>query len=263
MATKRTITLQEINPDITYSVKDDSVRGCHTEYGCNLKTGDKVVIDDYFCEIIDSPAAPTEEKKPATVSISKGNSKMGAIPSVSLPACITCNPSAPCFKLCYAAKITRLYKTVRNSYENNLNILKSDPALYWDQVKQAAQTTRFFRYHVSGDIPDISYFYEMIRLANELPQTRFLAFTKQYTIVNTALDTGVVIPSNLKIIFSNWGPWKCENPHRLPECEVILKGSEPAPDWKICGGNCTDCACGRGIGCWDLKDGETIAIYQH
>ena len=201
-------------------------------------------------------------KKENTVSISKGNSKMGAIPSVSLPACVTCNPSAPCFKLCYAAKITRLYKTVKTAYENNLNILNNNAALYWDQVKQAAQMARYFRYHVSGDIPNIEYFNNMVRIANELPNTNFLAFTKQYEIVNEFLNNGGAIPENLKVIFSNWGAWKCENPHNLPECEVILKGSEPAPDWKICGGNCTECAC-RGIGCWELKQGETIAIYQH
>ena len=200
--------------------------------------------------------------KKQTVSISKGNSKMGAIPSVSLPACITCNPNAPCFKLCYAAKITRLYKTVKTAYENNLQILKDDPALYWEQVKQGAQMARYFRFHVSGDIPNIEYFKQMVNLANELKHTSFLAFTKQYTIVNEFLKDGGTIPENLKIIFSNWGAWKCENPYKLPECEVILKGSEPAPDWKICGGNCTECAC-RGIGCWELKNGETIAIYQH
>ena len=201
-------------------------------------------------------------KNNLTVSISKGNSKMGAIPSVSLPACITCNPSAPCFKLCYAAKITRLYKTVKTAYENNLNILKSDPVLYWQQVKQGAQMARYFRYHASGDIPNIEYFNNMVALACELPNTNFLAFTKQYYIVNQFLNNGGVIPSNLKVIFSNWGAWKCENPHNLPECEIILKGSEPAPDWKICGGNCTECAC-AGIGCWELKNGETIAIYEH
>lgn len=96
--------------------------------------------------------------KKQIVSISKGNSKMGAIPSVSLPACITCNPNAPCFKLCYAAKITRLYKTVKTAYENNLSILTDDPIEYWDQVKQAAQMARYFRYHVSGDIPNIEYY---------------------------------------------------------------------------------------------------------
>lgn len=201
-------------------------------------------------------------KNNLTVSISKGNSKMGAIPSVSLPACITCNPCAPCFKLCYAAKITRLYKTVKTAYENNLNILKENPALYWEQVKQGAQMARYFRYHVSGDIPNADYFVQMVKLAKQLPNTNFLAFTKQYYIVNQFLNDGGTIPANLKIIFSNWGSWKCENPFNLPQCEVILKGSEPAPNWKICGGNCTACAC-AGIGCWELKQGETIAIYQH
>ena len=200
--------------------------------------------------------------KNQTVSISKGNSKMGAIPSVSLPACITCNPDAPCFKLCYAAKITRLYKTVKTAYENNLNILKENPIEYWQQVKQAARMARYFRYHVSGDIPDLEYFNNMVVLAQELPHTQFLAFTQQFDIVNLFLVNGGVIPSNLKIIFSNWGEWKCFNPFNLPECEIILKGSQPAENWKICGGNCTECAC-RGIGCWELKNGETISIYQH
>ena len=197
-----------------------------------------------------------------TVSISKGNAKMGAIPSVSLPAITTCNPSAPCFKLCYAAKIARLRTTVKTAYERNLDILNTDPAAYWLQVKAAAITTRFFRYHVSGDIPNAAYFENMVQTARDLPATMFLAFTKQYHTVNAYLNNGGVIPGNLKIIFSNWGAWKCDNPHHLPECEIILKGNEPRDDWKICGGNCTECAC-RGVGCWELKNGETIAIYQH
>ena len=196
------------------------------------------------------------------VSISKGNAKMGAIPSVSLPACITCNPNAPCFKLCYAVKIARRYKQSRAAYQNNLDILNNDSSAYWWQIKAAAMVTRYFRYHVSGDIPNADYLVQMIKLAKELPNTNFLAFTKQYYIVNQFLKDGGTIPANLKIIFSNWGAWKCENPYNLPECEVILKNSEPAPNWKICGGNCTECAC-RGIGCWELKNGETIAIYQH
>ena len=197
-----------------------------------------------------------------TVSISKGNSKLGAIPSVSLPACVTCNQSAPCFKLCYAAKISRLYKTVNAAYNRNLEILNSSPAEYWQQVKTGAKMARYFRYHVSGDIPNAEYFYNMVELARDLPGTTFLAFTKQYQTVNNFLNNGGTIPENLKIIFSNWGAWKCANPYELPQCEIILKGNEPAPNWKICGGNCTACAC-AGIGCWELKNGETIAIYQH
>ena len=196
------------------------------------------------------------------VSISNGNIKMGAIPSVSLPACVTCNPGAPCFKKCYAVRMARRYKTVTAAYNRNLEILNNDPSAYWVQVRAAASMTRFFRFHVSGDIPNGEYLNNMVRTAAELPNTTFLAFTKQYQIVNTYLDNGGKIPANLIIIFSNWGAWKCENPHNLPVCEVILKGSEPAENWKICGGNCTACAC-RGVGCWELKKGDTIAIYEH
>ena len=198
------------------------------------------------------------------ISISRGNIKLGAIPSVSLPACITCSPNAPCFKKCYALRMSRRRKSVADAYARNLDILTNDPGAYWLQVKAAAITTRFFRYHVSGDIPNIDYFVQMVKTARELPGTMFLAFTKQYNLVNTYIDTfgSDAIPPNLKILFSNWGTWKCENPHGLPVCEIVLKGSEPAPDWKICGGNCTECAC-RGIGCWELKNGETIAIYEH
>ena len=196
------------------------------------------------------------------VSISHGNSKMGAIPSVSLPACVTCNPDAPCFAKCYARRLERRYKTVSNAYARNLEIWANNPGAYWLQVKAAASMTRFFRYHVSGDIPNILYFIDMVLTAKQQPNTTFLPFTKQYQIVNQYLNDGNTIPENLKIIFSNWGTWKCENPHNLPVCEVVLKGSDPAPDWKVCGGNCTECAC-RGVGCWELKNGDTIAIYEH
>ncbi len=196
------------------------------------------------------------------VSISKGNSKMGAIPSVSLPPIITCPKGAPCATKCYAAKLCRIYPTVKQAYQNNWDILKNNELEYWQQVMQAAKTTRFFRYHVSGDIPDAHYFNFMCSVAEAVPDTQFLAFTKQYDIVNHAINSGVNIPDNLKIIFSEWGNKTPYNPHNLPTAAVIFKGETPADNWKICGGNCAECAC-CGIGCWELKKGETIAFYEH
>ena len=196
------------------------------------------------------------------VSISNGNTKMGSIPSVSLPACITCNPDAPCFKGCYAVKIAKRFETTNAAYHRNLDILNTDWNSYWEQVRRAVSMSRFFRFHVSGDIPNAAYFKEMVITARKYPNTTILAFTKQYDIVNHYIDVFGKLPDNLKVILSNWGAWKCNNPHKLPVCEVIFKGDQPADDWKICGGNCTDCAC-RGVGCWELKSNETIAIYKH
>ena len=196
------------------------------------------------------------------LSISKGNSKMGAIPSVSLPPIKTCPAGVPCAVKCYAAKLCRIYPTVKKAYENNYQLLINNELDYWYQLQQAAKTTKYFRFHVSGDIVNYSYFNWMVTTAEMIPDTTFLAFTKQYDIVNNYIDLFGSLPDNLKIIFSEWGNQKPYNPHNLPTAAVIFKNTVPAENWKICGGNCSDCAC-RGVGCWELKKGETIAFYEH
>lgn len=201
-------------------------------------------------------------KSPANrISVSPGNQKMGFIPSVSLPPVVTCANGCTCAKKCYAARMCRIRKSVREAYQRNLDILTQDPGAYWLQVKAAAMVTKYFRFHVSGDIVNAEYFANMIKTAEELPGTTFLAFTKQYTIVNQHLN-GAKLPENLKIIFSAWPGMPMENPHNLPVANVIFKGQTPADNWKICGGNCAECAC-RGVGCWELKPGEQIAFYEH
>lgn len=50
----KTITLANLialNCD-TFSVKDDSPRGCCTKMVTEVKTGDKVVIDNHFVEVV-------------------------------------------------------------------------------------------------------------------------------------------------------------------------------------------------------------------
>lgn len=196
------------------------------------------------------------------ISVSPGNTKMGAIPSVSLPPVVTCPAGCPCAKKCYAAKLCRLRPSVRDAYARNLAAYREDPAGYFDQVKAAAITTRFFRWHVSGDIPNMEYLKSMVQTARDLPGTQFLAFTKQYALVNDFLYCED-LPRNFHLIFSEWGEgWSVPNPHDLPTAAVIFKGEEPRPEWKVCGGNCAACAC-RGVGCWELKHGETIAFYEH
>lgn len=200
--------------------------------------------------------------KQMKVSISNGNSKMGAIPSVSLPPVITCPKNAPCGKKCYAAKLCRIYPSVKKAYDNNYNIWKNNPGEYWEQVNKAVSMTKYFRFHVSGDIPNIEYFIELISLAERNPSTQILIFTKQYATVNIYLDIIEKLPENLRLILSAWGNAPISNRHNLPVAQVIFKGVEPNENWKICGGNCADCAC-RGVGCWELKKGETIAFYEH
>lgn len=199
-----------------------------------------------------------------SITISKGNSKMGLIPSVSLPAGITCNPDAPCYKACYARRLAARRKNVRLSYEKNLRLWESQPDIYKLQIKAAASMQRFFRYHVSGDIPDKNYLNMMVEIADEVPECQFMAFTKQYQLVNDWIVEKGELPKNLQIIFSVWRGFDCLNIYKLPEAHVHYRDGERTarPDAQQCGGNCTKCCLG-GEGCWNLKSGEQIEINEH
>ena len=69
------------------------------------------------------------------VKISNGNTKMGNIPSVSLPAGITCRPDCSCQDKCYAKKLERIRKSVREAYRHNYDLLLINPTTYWREVE--------------------------------------------------------------------------------------------------------------------------------
>lgn len=199
----------------------------------------------------------------AHISISGGNMKMGKIPSVSLPSILTCR-QCDCQKKCYAAKIERLRPSVRKAYGTNLHVLKTEPNTYWREVEAAVMMSRFFRFHVSGDIPDMSYLIRMVGVAARQTHCQILCFTKKFELVNEFLDSGAVIPANLHLIFSGWTGLKMQNPHNLPEAHVKFKdGTTTARlDAIPCSGNCADCAVTDG-GCWSLQSGQQIVFKEH
>ena len=199
----------------------------------------------------------------STIKISPGNSKLGAIPSVSLPAVVTCR-ECDCHKKCYARKLERLRPAVRNAYQHNLDILISDPDTYWREVEASIMMSRFFRFHVSGDIPDASYFNKMAEIAERNPHCQILCFTKKYEIVNDYIADNWALPDNLHLIFSAWDNLLMENPYNLPMAYVCFRdGHTDAPSWAyLCNGNCTECAKTEG-GCWNLKAGEAVVFNEH
>lgn len=197
------------------------------------------------------------------VKISNGNKKMGRIPSVSLPAGLTCRSDCECMEKCYAMKIERLRPSVRNAYAHNYELLTSDPETYWREVEAAIMTSRFFRFHVSGDIPSYEYLKNMAGIASRNHHCEVLCFTKRYDIVNSYLG-GNSLPNNLHIIFSGWRGLSMLNPHNLPEAHVRFKdGFTTARENAVqCHGNCTECAI-TDAGCWSLKPGEQVVFNEH
>ena len=196
------------------------------------------------------------------LSISKGNRKMGEIKSVSLPPVVTCAKNCTCAKKCYAMKMCRIYKNVKASYDRNLEVYCNNPKEYWSQVSDAMCTSRFFRMHVSGDIPTLFYLEEMVKTVKNNPHCDVLVFTKQYRFVNEFIENGGIIPNNLHILFSEWEGMEMENPYNLPIAHVIFKGQEPKDNWNISNGNCLECA-KNNVNCWALNKGEHVAFHEH
>jgi hypothetical protein len=153
-------------------------------------------------------------------------------------------------------------------WNENYVLFLTDPNRYFSEISAAVKLQRFFRWHVSGDIVNGAYLAGMIRVAMENPKVEFLAFTKAYQIVNAAIAAGIVIPSNLHLLFSAAPGVEMPNPYNIPECHISF--ADPAQNTYKggaeyeyhCTGNCTECAI-NSCGCFFLKPGDVTIINQH
>ena len=202
------------------------------------------------------------------VSISLGNNKMGKVASVSLLPVLTCPArcDGTCGDKCYAKKLAILRPSVLKAYARNTAVARIAPHAFFKAVKNAMASARFFRFHVSGDLPDYMYLRSVIRSCLMFPHCEVLMFTKRYEMVNRDIEELGPLPKNLHCLFSGWTnlfPTEAGlNPHRLPETTVYATDGDIRPEWTLCGGNCLDCAIHDG-GCWAAQPGETIAFKIH
>ena len=196
-----------------------------------------------------------------SVCISKGNKKLGDVANVSLLPFVTCPHNVHCKGVCYAAKLANLRPSVLRAWARNTAILEMCPGYFWQAVELAVSTSRYFRFHVSGDIPNKEYLEKMIELARKYTYCEILVFTERHNLVNDWISENGSLPENLHITLSG-GYCAVYNPHNLPVTRIIDDRHPAEDDWKICPGNCINCAC-RGTGCWTLGKGETIAFKKH
>lgn len=187
------------------------------------------------------------------VSISEKNSKLGKIPNISLPPFITCIDNAPCAEECYAGRFYKRWSNVRDAYNLNLKTYKSDPELYFRCIDTylLENGPEYFRWHVSGDVPDLYYLIKILTMAIAHPNTKFLVFTKKYKYLeNFNINQFMKYVENLSIIMSAWVGLP------LPKYELIEKytiafteDDDRKYNYIECEGTCHDC--GK---CWELRN---------
>ena len=200
------------------------------------------------------------------VSISVGNTKLGAIPSVSLLPVIDCGNCKACKLSCYDLRHDLIYKECKISRAKNSAIYAADPKRYFREIDAwlTLNYPRAFRWHIGGDIKGAEYLAGMVKIAENHPDVKFLAFTKQFVVVNSYLDAGGQLPNNLNIFFSGWVGLDMENPYNFPTTHPLFAdGRTSAHDGaKLCTGNCSECLKEDRL-CWNCKPGDEIIFVAH
>ena len=193
------------------------------------------------------------------MSISKGNTKLGRIPNISLPPIKSCKHCKHCKNDCYALKAYKMYKVTRESWDNNLSLAKKDIVKYMINIVEYLDKhyPTFFRWHVSGDIINQEYYDYIEHIAAVFPSIKFLVFTKEYQI-DFKIDSK---PANLSVVFSAW-PTMPDNEIRydLP-ISWMQDGTEARiPDNAlVCPGNCETCGM-----CFSLSSiGRDVYFLKH
>jgi hypothetical protein len=196
--------------------------------------------------------------------VSKGNSKLGRIYNINLPAITSCASDAPCKKSCYANKGTFKYKNVRECYQRNLATFLNTPSqAELDILLQLPHVdsnlvTLYCRIHTSGDFYNLDYLKMIVNICNKRPYIKFMAFTKKYELINNFIDNGGVVPDNLTIIFSHWEGYNMPNKHLFP-CAYVKEFTNVNLDSSFeCAGLCEIC-----YKCWMLKSNESVYFHKH
>jgi len=193
--------------------------------------------------------------------LNNGNSKLGAGIKVINLSRRSCRKDAPCYKLCYAGKGTFNFPNVKNCYDNNYDEYMANPLKAERDIISQLPLIGFVRIHASGDMIDMEYFKMLIRISKVAKGVKFMAYTKQYELINTYVSQGGKIPRNFKIIFSLWDGFACPNPNNFPTSTVLLKkgnNDKISKGGYVCSGNCSQC-----FYCWNIKKGKQVLFEQH
>ena len=156
--------------------------------------------------------------------ISKGNSKLGTLPSFSLPVLVTCPGKTPfCERYCYGLKGWFTQEKLKA-----INDRRLDASLRGDFVAIIVREIRktrapAFRLHVVGDFYSVEYVEKWIEIANELTKVMFFGSTRSWRceflseavkefrdLPNVFIKASVDVTDNLDPFSCGWRVWSVE-----------------------------------------------------
>lgn len=151
-----------------------------------------------------------------TISISMENTKIGKIPSFSLPALDSCpGKTTWCEKACYAAKIERVYRCAKKAYDLNFELVKGTDfvaTINEELTKLVKKGITTFRLHVSGDFYDVRYIYNWLKIVKANPTITFFGYTHSWSVLNLLPHLGILRAQPNVILFASTDESTVGNP---------------------------------------------------
>lgn len=194
--------------------------------------------------------------------LSRGNSKIGRMWNVSLAPELSCNPFMPCYNNgCYAQKFMKMYKGVRERWTRNALLANENSIKFFDEIRKEIEQSKkklpYFRFHVGGDCPSLTYLIEALNLARDHPEISFYLPTKRYTWASWMAHGA---PKNMVLAISAWPGLKLPQDNTLPVA-WMQDGAENRvpPGTHICEGGCEEC----GYYCWKMDQGDSVVFLKH
>lgn len=118
----------------------------------------------------------------------------------TLPARKTCPMAKECLKYCYASKGAFTWKNVKVKHEANLIATRQRNFVELIIKEVTKKSIEAVRIHDSGDFYNKTYLSKWLKIAMQLPEVTFYAYTKS---IHLFKDTK--LPKNLVIIYSFGG----------------------------------------------------------
>ena len=98
---------------------------------------------------------------------------------------------------CYALKANYSYPSVQKAHEKRAGALSSvswaDAMIF--QIRREGET--FFRWHDSGDLQSLQHLFDIVRIAEALPDVRFWLPTREKGLINQYARAFGAFPENL------------------------------------------------------------------